>query len=136
MRYAMILVMMLVACDRSAARKKWSPAAKVWADQFTVTMSQLMCQDTMYFVSCFEVTAAGCRDVVRAETERCLDRHADLVLTVVDEASGRAAGTEIGRCAGGGAEIEIRAHHSSRNVPLCSDLAYWTRAAQQSAAAL
>ncbi|HEY6177839.1 MAG TPA: hypothetical protein VIX73_25465 [Kofleriaceae bacterium] len=134
MRYAMILVLVLAACDRSAARKKWSPAGKAWAAQFAAMVPEIMCQDAMYFLSCFEITAAECRRVVRDQTESCLDDHADLVPQVLSEESGRLAGTKIGQCAGGATEFAIRARHAARSVPLCSDVNHWARVARETAA--
>lgn len=134
---SVVLLVWLGACrDAGKARAKWTPAGKQWAEQFAAVMPEIMCKDTMYFMSCFAASAADCKRIVKDETNRCLDDHPDVVPREVDADTGRAAGTQIGSCAGSGTERALRAKFRFKGGALCSDIGHWTKVAQEATADL
>ena len=141
MRYVMISLLVLAACDRGsggapgsgAGRAKWSPAGKRWAEELTRVLPEMMCTEKMYFASCFKVSQDECQRVMRTETDRCFDQHADVVPQVVDAVSGSEAGRQIGQCAGAAAEGVLRARGLFKDTPLCSDMDHWARVVQDAA---
>lgn len=139
MRYAVISILLLVACHRRSsedARATWSPAGKRWAEQLAAIMPGMMCKDTMYFRSCFDVTGPECERIALTEMNRCLDQHPEVVPQQVTRETGEAAGTRIGRCAGGALEAVLRARGTFKGTPVCSDVEHWAKAARDTASEL
>lgn len=82
--------------------------AEAWTVGMMETLPDFFCQDDQYFMQCFEVTQSECQTVARQEAQRCLAEFADQLparLTMPND--GREWGTEVGRCAGIGYDLQL-----------------------------
>jgi hypothetical protein len=118
------------------AHPTWSPAGKRWVDSMVKLLPDLFCKDGSYFSTCFTQSAADCRKLAENQTKACLDLHPELVPQEVNADTGRAAGQQLGSCAGGGFENELRKRGKFTDTAHCHDLAYWARVMQEQAESL
>lgn len=115
------------------ARATWSAAGKLWADKMIETLPDAFCMKGSYFSTCFTQSAAECRKLAESQTRTCLDLHPEVVPREVNAETGRAAGQELGTCAGGSFERELRKRGKFTDTAQCNDLEYWARVSQEQA---
>ena len=142
MRSLLLLVipsmLFVVGCDRdrdrkaaaSAGRAKWSAAGKMWVDQMVAMVPGEFCKPGSFFTTCFKQSGEDCRKLATTLMNGCLDKNPQVVPTEVNAQTGAAAGRDLGTCAGGELETELRRQGKFTNAEHCDDVAYWTRAAQ------
>src|SRR5688500_5529714 len=86
-----------------------SGPSRAWVDLVRASFPGSFCEDKAYFVQCFDVTAARCKELVAKHFDACLAKHPEAVPQVVNETTGRAGGQLLGNCVGSQYEIELAA---------------------------
>lgn len=111
------LILLITAAAPISAQNQLD--SQIWMAGMVETLPDFFCQDDQYFMQCFEVRQAECREVTRRLTEGCLEEVTDRIPALLDMPDdGRQWGTEVGRCAGIGYDAELA--ERKRTTPACN----------------
>lgn len=111
------LILLIAASAPLAAQNQLD--AQTWMEGMVNTLPNFFCQDDQYFMQCFEVSLDECREVTSRQTRRCVGELGDQIPTVLNMPDdGRKWGTEVGRCAGIGYDLELVERKST--TPACN----------------
>lgn len=83
-------------------------SAKAWIDHMKAMMPAEVCQEGMYFMACFNVTAQQCNEAMSEHTDACVEQYrAQIPETLQLPADGTRWGQVLGSCAGGRFEMQL-----------------------------
>lgn len=95
-----------------------------WLTNMQANMPALMCEQTQYFTTCFEVTPAQCNEILSEQTEVCIERYRNQIPeTLVLPADGARWGQVLGGCAGGAFERQLM--KQKVQSAKCNDPSQW-----------
>ncbi|MEE4329939.1 MAG: hypothetical protein V2J10_03675 [Wenzhouxiangella sp.] len=115
--YFAALILLMTAAGPTAAQNQLD--SQTWMNGMIETLPDFFCKDDQYFMQCFEVSEAECREVTRRLTEVCIEEVTDRIPALLDMPDdGRQWGTEVGRCAGIAYDMEMV--ESRSKTPACN----------------